>query len=369
MTTRASFDSASARIAAAGRPPAIDPHSDPTSGWRPRLSLGRELLEDVALRVGIRATRGLRYADAVRFGASLGAFYGATARRLDSRDHRVATRNLALALPSSAAAERDAILNVMWRNWGRALVEMARLGSLDRDALRELVRLDPPDGPREIFARARETGSLVLTAHFGSFEMLHAACAAHGFPITIVHRTLANRRVDRWLTELRERAGTRLLRTGSAARQILRALRCGEVVAVPFDQRPRDGSRIFVPFFSMPAATSSGLARLALVSDAPVFPVVLVRDGESERHRAVFLPPITLVRSGDRERDVVENTERFNRALEALVRQYPEQWIWMYRRWKEFLKGRVTGAQHPIAVAAPPTREALPWRADTASPR
>ena len=93
-----------------------------------------------------------------------------------------------------------------------------------------------------------------------------------------------------------------------------------------------------------------------------------MRDGESERHRAVFLPPITLVRSGDRERDVVENTHQFNLALEALVRQYPEQWIWMYRRWKEFLKGRVTTAQHPIA-AAPPARAALPWRTDTASPR
>jgi KDO2-lipid IV(A) lauroyltransferase len=131
------------------------------------------------------------------------------------------------------------------------------------------------------------------------------------------------------------------------------------VVAVPFDQRPRDPSRVFVPFFAVPAATSSGLARLALASNAPVFPVVLVREGETLRHRAIFLPAIPLVHSGDREQDVVTNTARFNLALEGLVREHPEQWIWMYHRWKEHVKGRVTSERRaPGAAAAPPASTA-----------
>lgn len=311
---------------------------------RRQLGQARELLEQLALRAGVVTTSALGHRNAVRLGGSAGALYGTVARTLATRDHRVAAKNLSLAFPAKSAEERDEILCAMWRHWGRALAEMGRLRHLDRETLRELVQLDPSDAAREIFAHAQKTGVLVLTAHFGSFELLHAACAAHGYPITVVHRTLANQRVDRWLTALRERNGTRVLRTGSAARPILRALRCGEVVAVPFDQRPRDASRVFAPFFSAPAATSSGLARLALASNAPVYPVVLVRDGESERHRAVFAPAVPLVRTGDRERDVVENTARFNEALESLVRAHPPQWIWMYSRWKEHLKGRVPAA-------------------------
>lgn len=344
-------------------PTAAPEPPEPARSARQKVSVGRELLEHAALVIAIRLAATLGYARAVRSGAALGALYGEAVRRLRTRDHEVAARNLALAFPALAEARRAAILRAMWRHWGRALVEMGSIGRLGRDRLRDLVTLDPPDGPREIFARARETGALVLTAHFGSFELLHAACAAHGFPITIVHRTLANRHVDRWLSEARERHGTRLLRRGSAARPILRALRCGEVVAVPFDQRPRDPSRVFAPFFSVPAATNSGLARLALAANAPVFPVFLVREGETVRHRAVVLPAIPLVRSGDRERDVVANSERFNLALEGMIRQHPEQWIWMYHRWKEHLKGRIPSER------GSPSRAGAAVRSGGARPR
>ena len=128
---------------------------DPTRRSRRQLGAARELLEQLALHTGVSATRRLRHADAVRVGARLGAFYGAATRRIASRDHRVAVRNLALAFPSSSDAERDAIRAAMWRNWGRALIEVARMGSLDPATLRDIVRLDPVDGPAEIFARAR----------------------------------------------------------------------------------------------------------------------------------------------------------------------------------------------------------------------
>jgi KDO2-lipid IV(A) lauroyltransferase len=290
-------------------------------------------LEYAALRLATSTVGRLSPQRAVRLGAALGATYGALSARLRLRDHRIAMRNLSAAFPELCEAERARIVAAMWRSWGRALADFARLPNLSAAQLRELVSLDPPEGAREIFARARETGTLVVTAHFGAFELLHAGCAAHGFRIALVYRTLLNRRADDWLCGVRERFGTRILRR-VAAREILRELRAGGVVAVPFDQRARRSARIDVPFFSRPAATSPGLARLAMISRAPVFPVVLVREGDSPRHRAVFKPPVPLQLSGDREADVFENTRRFNRALEEVIREHPEHWIWMYGRWK-----------------------------------
>src|SRR4030095_4012770 len=129
---------------------------------------------------------------------------------------------------------------------------------------------------------------------------------------------------------LRERCGTRVLRRGAAARQILEELRSRHVVAIPFDQRAQGQGRFLSPFFSVPAPTPSGLARIAMSSRAPVFPGVLVREGDTHRHRAIFPPEVPVARTGDRDADVVENSLRFNAVLESLIRAHPDHWIWMY---------------------------------------
>src|SRR5581483_3279978 len=303
-------------------PQAVGDRGRSREGDPPRGRLG-EAVEMAALRAGVALVGTLPHARATALGAALGAAWGEAARRLRTRRHRIAELNLEIAFPEMSAAARDGIRRAMWRNWGRVLADVARLPRLDAEGLRDIVRLDRREGAVEIFRRARDGGSIVLTAHFGSFELLHAGCAAHGFPITLVHRTLPNRRADQWLTDLRERCGSRVLRRGAAARDILRELRSGRVVALPFDQRPPAGSAGFAPFFSLPPATNSAVARLALASGAPVFPVVLVREGASHRHRAVFGDAIEPARTGDRDADVLENTRRFNAALEALVRAHP----------------------------------------------
>jgi Kdo2-lipid IVA lauroyltransferase/acyltransferase len=275
-------------------------------------------------------------ASAVRVGAALGSIYGKMVHAIGGRDDRVARANLVLAFPEISEAGREELLARMWRNAGRLVAEIALLDRWSRESphrIRELVSLDTREALAEVFARAKAAGSLVLTAHFGSFEMLHAGCAAHGFPISLVHRTLPNPLVDRWLTDLRERCGTRVLRRGAAARQILEELRAKRVVAIAFDQRAQEQGRVLAPFFSVPAPTPSGLARVAMSARAPVFPIVLLREGESHRHRALILPEIPVSRTGDRAADVLENSTRFNAALENLIRTHPDHWIWMYRRW------------------------------------
>ncbi len=305
---------------------------------RPRLRATFHEAEYGALLLARALVAPLPPSLAVRLGAALGSACGRAAAALGTRDDRIARSNLARVFPDLEEGRREALRRAMWRQAGRVAAEILLLDRLSRGdpaRLRELVTLSPPEGPREVFARAAETGAFVLTAHLGSFELLHAGCAAHGYPVSIVHRTLPNRRVDAWLTSLRERCGTRVLRRGSAAREILADLRARRVVAIPFDQRGQEQGRIVAPFLSIPAPTPSGLARIALRTGAPVFPVVLLREGTSHRHRALFLPEIPLPRTGHREADVLEATRRFNDAIGALIRRHPDQWIWTYRRWPD----------------------------------
>src|SRR5262249_29406390 len=127
---------------------------------------------------------------------------------------------------------------------------------------------------------------------------------------------------------------TTLISKRRAAPQIVRVLRSGGIVAIPFDQNATGRWGVFADFFGVPASTHPGLARLHELSQAPVYPVFLVRTAAWPSHRIVTLPRVETARSGDRATDTAENTSRFNRVLEGMVRAHPEQWICMHKRWR-----------------------------------
>jgi KDO2-lipid IV(A) lauroyltransferase len=283
-------------------------------------------------------------------GARGGATYGWICRVLGLRDHRVATTNLRLAYPEKTEAERQQIIRDMWRTWGRFSSDAIQLLKITPEQLRERVRVEPQERFLEIKERVKRRGVLVLTAHFGSFELLHAAVSAYGVPVTLVHRPMTNPAVDTWIRALRGRFGTHVLARGEAARDVLRALRDGTIVAIPFDQAAKKDIRVWAPFFNVMVSTNSGLARLAQVSGAPVYPVVLIRDGESNTHRVYIGPEVPIVKTGDKEKDILATTIQFNKALEGLIRQRPDHWIWMYRRFKQ----RPDGGVSPYLPWAPP---------------
>jgi KDO2-lipid IV(A) lauroyltransferase len=221
---------------------------------------------------------------------------------------------------------------------------------LTKEQLLALVDCDTDALYEEINAKAKQRGVLILTGHFGSFELFHSAMAAKGTPISLVHRATNNPYFDVYLDNVRQRFGTKTLVRGDAAREIVRELRSGGVVAIPFDQVAHAEIRVFAPFFGIDASTNSGLARLALRTGASVYPAFLVRTGTSLRHRAVFGPPVELVRTGDLTQDVLVNTSRFNEVLERFVREHPDHWIWMYRRWRKQPEGLCS----PYLEGAPP---------------
>lgn len=264
----------------------------------------------------------------------LGARLGDLFYLLDRPHRRIALQNLRIAFPETADAKRRDILRRSCRNLGRLLAEVCHLDRLTPESVAQYVKVEDPEAWERAIARAGETGTVVLTGHFGNWELLAYAHGLFGHPVTLVHRPLRNPLVDQAITALRARAGTRSIAKKSAAREAIRALRRRELLAIPADQNQTRRDGVFVDFFGMSASTTPGPARLAMLTAAPVVPVFLVREGESDRHRLAVLPEIEMINTGDPAADAVTNTQRCTKVLEEMIRAHPEQWIWFHKRWR-----------------------------------
>ena len=259
---------------------------------------------------------------------ALGASIGSALRALGVR-RAVAERNLALAFPERGAEERAAILRGHYRELGRVAVEYARLGDLAQAAPGEVVA---EVRGREVLetVRARGRGAILLSAHYGNFELLGAALG-RDHPVDFVVRALRNPVLDAWLARERTRAGVGLIPANAGVRRVYEALRAGRWVAVLGDQDARRNG-VFVPFFGRPASTPTGPARLALATGAPIVMGRCVRLADG-RH-VVELEP-ALEPEDPRAPDAVERlTARFTAVIEGWIRREPEPWFWLHRRWK-----------------------------------
>lgn len=286
----------------------------------------------------VRLFSSLPRAWALRGGAWLGdLFY-----LLDRRDRRVALGNLELAFPEKSPVERRRILRVSCRNLGRVAAEFCHLPALDGAAFRVLARVGDAEveAAERIFRSGR--GALIVTGHFGNWELLAYGCGLLGYPVTLIHRPMHNARVDAFIAAMRVRAGTRAIPKKWAAKDAIRTLKRGGTLVIPSDQNQTRSFGVFVQFFGKAACTSPGAPRLAMLTNAPVYPVFLVRDGESDRHHIEVFPEVPMVDTGDRDADIVTNTQRCSDAIESMIRRYPEQWIWFHKRWKTRPAGEAT---------------------------
>ncbi|MGH7814427.1 MAG: lysophospholipid acyltransferase family protein [Candidatus Binataceae bacterium] len=269
----------------------------------------------------------------------LGDASGRLAYRLDLRHVRVGMKNLEIAFPERTAADRARILHASYANLGRSAAEYVRLGGFFWRRLKRRVEYRGWEHLADAHRRNPGRGVIVLTAHFGNFELLPAAHAMFGHRIGLVHHTQRFMAGDALVTWVRERAGVEPIRKHSAARAVLKALREDSTLGIAFDQNAKRSEAIWVPFFGEPAATIGGLARIAMISQAPVVPAFLVRQPGGRRHAIEISPEIEQRRTSDREGDIVENTTRFVRAIEDIVRQYPEQFLWTHRRYRTRPRG------------------------------
>jgi KDO2-lipid IV(A) lauroyltransferase len=172
-------------------------------------------------------------------------------------------------------------------------------------------------------------GILLLTAHFGNWELLAASHALSGFALSVVVRPLDNPVLDGVVARFRQRCGVELIAKRRALRDVLAALRRQRMVGILLDQNAARSEGVFVPFFGIPASTSKALALVALRARAPVTPVFIRRDA-SGRHTVRIEPALPPPADGD----VTAYTAAFNSAIESAIRRAPEQWFWMHARWK-----------------------------------
>jgi len=261
-------------------------------------------------------------------GARLGglAFWALPGRR------HVALDNLARAFgPALEARARHSLAQASFRHLGVTVFECCRLFFGPPGAMLQRVRLDGVEHIKAALAEGR--GALLLGAHFGNWELLAAAHLLTGLPpLNVVVRPLDNPFLDALVARGRERGHLRLIPKRAALPGVRAALARGECVGILLDQHAgREG--VFVPFFGAPASTTRSLAVLALKTGAPVVPAFIHRTREGE-HQVTLDPPVELVRTGQHERDVELNTARFTQVIERHVRQHPEQWFWVHRRWK-----------------------------------
>lgn len=295
-----------------------------------RSPTARDRLEYYVVRLALGLLGSLPRRWTLRVGAVIGsAFYA-----LDARDRRIALANLGRAFPAMSEEERRVILRRTCRNLGRMLAEVCHFHSLTAQNIDRYVTVEDAAAWEVILRRVRERGAIFLTAHFGNFELLAYYQGLRGYPVTLAHRTMRNPLVDWIILDMRERVGTVSLPKKQAARQLLRALRRNGMIAILADQNQTLNAGIFADFFGTPACTTPGPARLGAHTGAPIIPVFLVREGETERHRLIIYPEIELADTGDDLADIVETTERCNRAIERALTEHPDQWIWFHRRWK-----------------------------------
>ena len=251
---------------------------------------------------------------------------------LAGRQRRSGFHNLRMVFPNLDRREHERILRGCFQNLGRLLVEFTHFRELNKSNISQFVVHDGLDNYLEGLRRGR--GVLFMTAHFGAWELSSFAHAVYGYPLKFLVRPIDNSRVEQLISGYRTFSGNIPIQRRSAARGVLKALRANEAVGILFDQNTTRSEGVFAEFFGIPAATTPSIALFALRTGAAVVPGFLIWDAALGKHRLRLDPPVELINTGDLDRDVLENTKLFNKILEGYVRKYPDQWLWIHRRWK-----------------------------------
>jgi len=287
----------------------------------------RHLVEGVGALIGY----GLFGLLPVRAASAVGGFLAHTIGPSLGVSNR-ARRNLRRAMPDLSEPEIERIVRGMWDNLGRVIAEYPHLGKFKcfvpdgyvetRGVIRRLKDTPPAAGERYIF----------FTAHYGNWEIAPLAVHQAGVKSTVIYRAANNPIVDRLLLHIRRNSGTELIAKGAAGRRAVAAMHKGFHLCLLVDQKMNTG--IAAPFFGRPAMTENVSARMALRYNCHVVPVRVERL-KGVKFRLTFEEPMELHRTGDDEADALALTTRINARVEAWIRERPEHWFWLHRRWMD----------------------------------
>ena len=239
---------------------------------------------------------------------------------------RVAIINLSFAFPDLDETGRNQIADGVFQNVGRLLLTLARFPDMTASNISRWIQYEGLEN--YIQGKEQGRGILVATAHLGNWELSAFAHALMTEPMNVMVRPLDNPLIDRIVEERRTRSGNRLLFKKDAARAVIRALKKNEAVGILIDQNTTPAEGIFVNFFGKLACAGSAFVKLAHHTKAAVIPGFALWDDATKRYVLRFYPEVKMTD------DEAADTQRIHSQFEAIIRQHPEQWMWIHRRWK-----------------------------------
>jgi KDO2-lipid IV(A) lauroyltransferase len=248
------------------------------------------------------------------------------------RLRRVGVRNLAMALPELPLEERTRILRRVYRNLGWQLVEFCRMPRYTAENTRKWIRTEGLD--YYLAARARGNGVLVVTGHLGAWELSSFYHSLIGHPMGMVIRRLDNRPLDEFVNRVRCLHGNTVIHKDDFGRSLLTSMHAGETVGILMDTNMTPPQGAFVKFFGMDACTATGLAHIARKTGAAVLPGFMLWEAAERKYVLHFGPELEIPQGGDPSTDILAGTQLCTEAIESWIRRYPDQWLWIHRRWK-----------------------------------
>ena len=249
-------------------------------------------------------------------------------RRLTKKHLRLAFGN------TKTEKEISRIARKVFINLGLSLIEILSLPKI-KDRLDLMI--DVKDIKKIDDALAKGKGVVVISAHFGNWELISIIFALKGYPANIIARPIYYEKYNEWITFLRNSMGVNVIyRTGSP-KEILRALHKNELVGITPDQDIDSIDGTFIDFFGMKTYTPIGPVKIAMAAGSPIVPMFIVRNGK--KHTIHIEDPIVIENIDNKSAAVKEYTQKWSDVIESYVRKYPEQWVWMHKRWKTKLPG------------------------------
>jgi KDO2-lipid IV(A) lauroyltransferase len=249
---------------------------------------------------------------------------------------RVAMTNLNIAFPELSEKERERLAKGSFRNLGRVLGEMSHFGEVTAESIGRLVEFPMAPAVHEEIRdlRAAGRGVVLVSPHLGNWEVLVLGWAVFESPLCYLVRPLDNPLVEQMTVDLRKRLGNQPINKTHSFMTAAKVLRREGQLGILADVNAHPKEGVFVPFFGVPACTPSGAALLAMRTNAGILVMCGAWDESKQRYVAAHGRMVYPSKTGDRQRDIVETTASFTAEVEKLVRKFPDQWMWIHKRWK-----------------------------------
>ncbi len=261
---------------------------------------------------------------------TIGGQLGALIFRLAPQQRTLACQQLQRSLKLSDERRVRTIAKQCFENLGKTVLEFMQLPRMNSKQIRQSVSFQGIKHVEEALAQGK--GAIILTGHFGNWELLAASISATIAPLTPIVRKLRSPRLNALVSRYRSQAGYTTIDRDTGIRQALRCLKRNELLGIVADV-DTSVSGVFVDFFGRPAYTPYSPVAIALKTGATVLPTFIIRQPDGS-HRAIIEPPLVFQRTDGKEKDLVINTQKYTKIIESYIRQYPAQWIWMHQRWK-----------------------------------